>query len=287
MPIAGCRKLSVHGMVRMIDFFLHAGVQFEMIETVIYISAFLFGIVIGSFLNVCIFRIPKGEDLAKRRSHCMSCGYQLRWFDLIPLFSWIILRGRCRKCHEKISIQYPIVEALNGILYVVVFLILGINAESVIYCMAISALLALSIIDFRTYIIPIGFNVFILALGVIRLAYRLIIEGDSIKSIVPYIIGMFAVSVPLGILWFLSKGKAIGGGDVKLMGAAGLLVGWKLIIAALILGCILGSIIHITRMKISKAGRVLAMGPYLAAGITIVILFGEQLLNWYTGLIGL
>ncbi|MBP5489622.1 MAG: prepilin peptidase [Lachnospiraceae bacterium] len=258
-----------------------------MIETVIYISAFLFGIVIGSFLNVCIFRIPKGEDLAKRRSHCMSCGYQLRWFDLIPLFSWIILRGRCRKCHEKISIQYPIIEALNGILYVVVFLVCGICVESVIYCVAISALLALSVIDFRTYIIPIGFNIFILVFGAVLLLYRLTVKGMEIRSAVPYIIGMFAVSVPLGILWFLSKGKAIGGGDVKLMGAAGLLVGWKLIIAALVLGCILGSIIHITRMKISKAGRVLAMGPYLAAGITIVILFGEKLLNWYTGLIGL
>ena len=258
-----------------------------MIETVIYISAFLFGIVIGSFLNVCIFRIPKGEDLAKRRSHCMSCGYQLRWFDLIPLFSWIILRGRCRKCHEKISIQYPIIEALNGILYVVVFLVCGICVESAIYCVVISALLALSVIDFRTYIIPIGFNIFILVFGAVLLLYRLTVKGMEIRSAVPYIIGIFAVSVPLGILWFLSKGKAIGGGDVKLMGAAGLLVGWKLIIAALILGCILGSIIHIARMKLSKAGRVLAMGPYLAAGITIVILFGEQLLNWYTGLIGL
>ena len=256
-------------------------------EIAIYIVAFLFGIVIGSFLNVCIFRIPKGEDLASKRSHCMSCGYQLRWFDLIPLFSWIALRGHCRKCHAKISAQYPIVEALNGVFYVVILLVCGISVESILFCFASSALLALSVIDFRTYIIPIGFNVFILVLGIIRIVYMLFVVGEDVKAIVPYIIGMFAVSVPLGILWFITKGKAIGGGDVKLMGAAGLLLGWKLILLAFVLGCILGSFIHIARMKISKAGRVLAMGPYLAAGIMIAILFGEKIVKVYTRLIGL
>lgn len=256
-------------------------------DIVIYVAAFLFGIVIGSFLNVCIFRIPKGEDLASKRSHCMTCGYQLRWFDLIPLFSWIALRGHCRKCNAKISVQYPIIEGLNGVLYVIILLVCGINITSLLYCFAASALLALSVIDFRTYIIPIGFNVFILVLGVIRIAYELIIVGNDAKAVIPYIIGMFAVSVPLGILWFASKGKAIGGGDVKLMGAAGLLLGWKLILLAFVLGCILGSIIHIARMKISKAGRVLAMGPYLAAGIMIAILCGEKLLKVYTELTGL
>ena len=255
-------------------------------EIAIYVVAFLFGIVIGSFLNVCIFRIPKGEDLASKRSHCMSCGYQLRWFDLIPLFSWIALRGHCRKCHAKISAQYPIIEALNGVLYVGILLVCGISVESILFCFAASALLALSVIDFRTYIIPIGFNVFILVLGIIRIVYMLFAVGEDVKAIAPYIIGMFAVSVPLGILWFITKGKAIGGGDVKLMGAAGLLLGWKLILLAFVLGCILGSFIHIARMKISKAGRVLAMGPYLAAGIMIAILVGNKLLEWYTGLIG-
>ena len=255
-------------------------------EWLVYAFAFLFGIVIGSFLNVVIFRMPKGESLSKRRSHCMSCGYQLRWFDLIPLFSWIALRGHCRKCHEKISAQYPIIEGLNGILYVVILLVCGIEIESLIYCFVASALLALSVIDFRTYIIPIGFNIFILVLAVIRLAYRLLVEGDAISTVVPYIIGMFAVSVPLGILWFLSKGRAIGGGDVKLMGAAGLLLGWKGIIAAFVIGCIYGSVIHLCRMRLANAPRRLAMGPYLAAGIMTVILVGEKLIGWYTELLG-
>ena len=111
----------------------------------------------------------------------MSCGYQLRWFDLIPLFSWIALRGRRRKCHSKISIQYPIVEATNGILYVIVLLVRGISIESIIFCFVMSSLLALSVIDFRTDIIPIGFNIFILVLAVIRLAYHLAVEGEELS----------------------------------------------------------------------------------------------------------
>lgn len=256
-----------------------------MVEIAVYIVSFLFGIVIGSFLNVCIFRIPKEESLSAKRSHCMSCGYQLRWFDLIPLFSWIALRGHCRKCHAKISVQYPIVEAANGLIYVIVLLVKGISIESFIFCFAMSALLALSVIDFRTYIIPIGFNVFILGLALIRIAYLLFVEGKAIGDMIPYLIGMFVVSVPLGILWFITKGKAIGGGDIKLMGAAGLLLGWKSILLAFVLGCMIGSVIHLIRMKVSKAGRVLAMGPYLAAGIAIAILWGEQVIRWYVNLI--
>ena len=142
------------------------------IKIVIYTVIFLYGIVIGSFLNVCIYRIPLGQSLSKQRSHCMSCGYQLRWFDLIPL-----LRGKCRKCGAKISPQYPIVEATNGILYVLIFGVHGMDSvtsllESILYCLMASALLALSVIDFRTFIIPFGFNVFIFILGVVNIAYR-------------------------------------------------------------------------------------------------------------------
>lgn len=246
------------------------------LETVLYAMIFLYGIVIGSFLNVCILRIPLKESVAKERSHCMSCGYQLAWFDLIPLFSYIFLGGKCRKCKTHISLQYPLVEALNGILYVLIFLVNGWSIDSVIYCLLTSALIVLSVIDFRTYEIPIGINLFILALGLIHLVFHL---GDWLE----YGIGLLAVSGFLWILYQLSGGTAIGGGDVKLMGAAGLLLGWKLAIVAFLLGCILGSVIHIIRMKMSGAERRLAMGPYLAAGIFIAALWGNQFLNWYLG----
>lgn len=243
----------------------------------LYIIVFLYGIVIGSFLNVCIYRIPEKQNIVKVRSHCMSCGYQLKWYDLIPLFSYICLGGRCRKCRAKLSVQYPLIEALNGILYVVIVYVNGVSVESLLYCLLTSALITLSMIDVRTYEIPFGINLFILALGLIRV-------GLDYHNFVSYGIGFLAVSAFLYLLFVLSKGRAIGGGDIKLMAACGLLLGWKLIILAFLIGCVLGSVIHIVRMKVSKADHVLAMGPYLSMGVFIAMLWGDRFLQWYMSL---
>ena len=139
-----------------------------------------------------------------------------------------------------------------------------------------SALLVLSVIDFRTYEIPFGINLFILALGLVRAA-------TDFSDILTYLIGLFSVSIVLAILYYATGGKAIGGGDVKLMAACGLLLGWKLIILAFLLGCVLGAVIHVIRMKVSGEGRVLAMGPYLSMGVLIASLWGERMLDWYVG----
>ena len=249
------------------------------IRIIFGLAFFLYGIVIGSFLNVLIYRIPKKENIAIKRSHCMKCDYQLQWFDLIPLFSWIFLRGKCRKCGQKISVQYPIIEALNGIFWTLIFLRFEISIETLLYCLLFSALLALSMIDFRTFEIPVGFNIFILILGLVRVA-------TDYKDWLNYVIGLVSVSVVLLLIFLISQGRAIGGGDVKLMAATGLLIGWQKNLLAFVIGCILGSVIHIIRMKVSKQGRTLAMGPYLAAGVIISIFVGEYLISWYTGLLG-
>jgi leader peptidase (prepilin peptidase)/N-methyltransferase len=240
----------------------------------LYIVIFLFGIVIGSFLNVCIFRMPKHQTVVTERSHCMTCGYQLAWYDMVPVFSWLFLRGKCRKCKEPISPQYPIIEAVNGFLYVLIFAVKDFTLESILYCLLASALLVLSVIDWRTYEIPIEINIFILVLGIVRVV-------TDPKNWILYLLGFLSVSIVLWLILVISKGRAIGGGDVKLMAAAGLLLGWKQIILAFLLGCILGSIIHLLRMKISGADRVLAMGPDLATGILIAALWGDTLINWY------
>ena len=250
-----------------------------------YVTIFVFGIVIGSFLNVLIYRIPRHENIAVVRSHCMQCGYQLKWYDLFPIFSYLFLRGKCRKCKAKISVQYPLVEALNGILYVVVFGFMYQQTTDsllccVLYCMLGSALLALSVIDFRTYEIPVGFNLFIGLLGVARIV-------TDYENWLRYVIGGVSVSLFLLLLFVLSNGRAIGGGDVKLMAACGLLLGWKSIILAFCIGCLLGGIIHPIRMKIAGEGRVLAMGPYLSIGVMIAALFGTQLINQYLEICGL
>ena len=246
----------------------------------IFIVIFLYGIVIGSFLNVCIYRIPLKEDIVKERSHCMSCGHVLQWYELIPLVSYLVQKGKCRECGTKLSVQYPLIEGLNGVLYVLIAVINGFNVDSLLYCLLISALITLSVIDWRTYEIPIGINIFILALGLIMTAIHY-------QDWLNHVIGFLAVSVFIYIIILATKGRGMGGGDMKLMAAAGLLLGWKEIILAFILGCILGSIIHVIRMKVSKAEHVLAFGPYLALGILITVLFGQSILSWYLGLLGL
>lgn len=238
------------------------------------IVTIIYGILIGSFLNVCIYRIPEKQSVVVVRSHCMSCGKQIKWYDLVPLVSFLILRGRCRYCKAKLSWQYPAVEALNGILYGIIVLVNGFNITSILYCLATSALLALSIIDWRTYEIPPSFNIFIGILGIIRLILDL-------PHWYNYVIGFVSVSGFLLLIFLVTKGRGIGFGDVKLMAAAGLLLGWKLIILSLGLGCVLGSIIHITLMYVKDKDRVLAFGPYLSLGIFISMLYGEQIIEWY------
>ena len=246
-----------------------------MLPTVmIYVIIFLYGIVIGSFLNVCIYRIPKGESIVKVRSHCMNCGYQLKWYDLVPLFSFLFLRGRCRKCKQKISVQYPVIELLNGVLYCMIFAVYGVSVNALLYALLASALIALSVIDFRTYEIPVGFNIWILALGLIRIV-------TDYADWLDYAVGFLAVSMFLLLIYLITKGRGIGGGDIKLMAACGLLLGWKRIILAFVLGCIIGSVVHTARMKISGQGHVLAFGPYLSAGVMIAALAGDPMIAWY------
>lgn len=238
------------------------------------IVTIIYGILIGSFLNVCIYRIPKKENIVVVNSHCMSCGKQIKWYDLVPLVSFLLLRGKCRYCKTKLSWQYPIIEALNGILYGIIVLANGFNVTSILYCLATSALLALSVIDWRTYEIPVSFNIFIGILGIIRLAFDLQHWYD-------YVIGFVSVSGFLLLILVVTKGRGMGGGDVKLMAVAGLLVGWKLIILSLGLGCVLGSVIHIILMRVKDKDRVLAFGPYLSIGIFISMVCGNQLIEWY------
>ncbi|MCH5272970.1 MAG: prepilin peptidase [Lachnospiraceae bacterium] len=244
---------------------------------IIYPLVFLYGVLVGSFLNVCIYRIPKHESIVTVPSHCMSCGYGLKWYDLVPVFSWLCLRGKCRKCKAPISAQYPIIEALNGGLWLLIIFLRGLNVEGVLYCLLASALVVLSMIDFATYEIPFGINVFIGVLGLVRLC-------TDLKQWYLYALGFCLVS---GIFWIVlaaTKGRGMGGGDVKLMAAAGLLLGAPKVFLAMLIGCLLAVIVHPLRMKLSGEGHRLAFGPYLAAGILVSALAGEPVIAWYVGL---
>lgn len=253
------------------------------------ITVFALGVCVGSFSNVCILRIPEKESIVPP-SHCVHCGRKLKWYELIPIFSFLALRGKCKGCNAKISLQYPLIEGISGVLWVVVYIYFRssiFNSElelslvslltMLVFCFTASALLIIAVIDFRTMEIPPSLNYAIGVLGLIHLAL-------NYQNWYLYLIGAVAVSGVLLILWFVTGGRALGGGDIKLMAVCGLLLGWKLIIIAFLLGCVIGTVVHVTRMVLSKAGRTLAFGPYLAAGVFISMLWGEHILNWYLSL---
>ncbi len=244
------------------------------VETFYKIIVIIYGVIIGSFLNVVIYRVPRHESIVVNRSHCMTCGKPIKWYDLIPLLSFIILGGKCRHCKTKLSLQYPIIEFTNGLGYAILVIVNGVTVETILYCLCSSALLSLSVIDWRTYEIPVAFNIFIGILGIIKLV-------TDLEHWYVYIIGMISVGGFLYILVIASGGRAMGGGDVKLMAAAGLLLGWQKILLAFVIGSILGSIIHITLMKIKNKESMLAFGPYLSAGIYICMVCGDELIKLY------
>lgn len=193
-------------------------------EILLYFIIFLYGTVFGSFLNVLIYRLPLKENIATEHSHCMTCGEKIQWYDLIPLVSYIILGGKCRHCKAKISPQYPIIEATNGIMYVIVFLVHGFNPVSILMCFAFSIFLVISVIDWRTFEIPFSLNVAIGVLGVIRI----ILDH---KNLLDYLIGFCVISGFMLVCLFIGRAikgiDAFGGGDIKLMAFAGLFLGWK------------------------------------------------------------
>ncbi len=243
----------------------------------VFVLIFIFGLTVGSFLNVCIYRIPAKEDIVLTPSHCKECGHRLSVKDLFPLVSYLCLKGRCRYCGAKISLQYPLVELANGLLWVLVFGVKGFHVTTLIWCVLTSILLVISLIDLRTYEIPVGLNIAIALLGIVML----FVDRDHIPD---HLIGALCVSGFFFLLYLLTKGPGIGGGGIKLMAASGLLLGWEKILLAMALGCILGSVIHLTLMRVKGKDRVLAFGPYLALGIFLSMLFGEQMIAAYFGL---
>jgi leader peptidase (prepilin peptidase)/N-methyltransferase len=178
------------------------------------------------------------------------------------------------------------IEALNGLFYVLVFYLYGWETFTSIlissaYCLVISALIVLSVIDFRTNIIPVGINIFIVIIGVLIILIQYFGVSKDLGLVLEHVIGFFAVSSFLLLIFYASHGRGIGGGDIKLMAAAGLVLGWQAIVLAFFIGCILAAIIHPIRMKMKHLNRVLAFGPYLCAGIVVSMLYGKQMVDWY------
>lgn len=251
---------------------------------IFYTIIFLYGICIGSFLNVVILRLPNNESLIKRSSHCMTCGAKIKAYDLIPVFSWLFLRGRCRNCGEKISPRYPIVESLNGILYVIVFAVMDTTPRAVITLFLFSLLIVIGFMDWDT----LEMDVRILGL-IAFLAIPSAIFTDDL-TIFQRIIGGLCISVPFFIIGEISgavikkrTGEKIRGielGDTFLMAAAGIVIGPSRIAVSAFFGIIIAAVFGIINKHRSGESK-FAFGPYLAIGIVLGTLWGSQIIQWY------
>jgi len=254
-----------------------------------YLVAGIFGACVGSFLNVCIYRLPLGRSVVAPRSHCPRCHKQLSWYDNVPLLSYIVLQGQCRHCQSKISLRYLIVELLTLFLSVATYFHFQSIPQYLIYfCFLVAPLIVVTFIDLEHRLIPDVISIPGIAAGVMaRLAFM---HGPVTPVLVDIILGIlvgggFLCLVGLGYEW-LKKQEGLGGGDVKLACMLGAFFGWKAIIFILLASSMLGSIVGLTLMLVFKKGLKYAMpfGPFLVAAAYIYLFFGEKILNWYLGL---
>lgn len=247
--------------------------MYNVIYTVIAVIIFVMGSTVGSFLNVLAYRIPIKESIVKGRSHCTTCGKQILNRDLIPVFSWIFLRGKCRFCGEKISPRYMIVELICGISYLAAFLVLGLSIKLAFAVVLFPVLIVLSLWDIDRKEIPYTCSIIIAVLGLLSFL---------VKDMPWYehLIGMAVIAVPFAVLCFLG---AMGGGDVQLMAAAGLLLGWSVIPAAMI-GIILGAVVGVI-IKVKTKLNIICFGPFLSVGIACGLIWGQDIIEGYLSLI--
>ncbi|MGB8453808.1 MAG: prepilin peptidase [Anaerocolumna sp.] len=244
-----------------------------------YIIVCVLGLLIGSFMNVCIYRIPKGESIAFPPSHCSSCSHSLSPVDLIPVFSYLFLKGKCRYCKEKISVRYPLVETLAAILFVLVYHQYGLSFKGLAYVVLVCALIAASFIDLDHMIIPNSVNLFIGITGVFFMLMGWTVTW--IQGLLGFCIGGGALLF-LGLLaiWLLKK-EGMGGGDIKLAAVCGLYLGMDKIILSLFLATYIAGfiLIFLLVLKKLKKGQYVPFGPFLAAGIIINILFYDEIIK--------
>lgn len=243
---------------------------------ILYSLVFVFGAVIGSFLNVVIYRLPLGISVAKGRSFCPNCHKTLKPHHMVPILSWFFLKGRCGFCKEPISKRYPLVEALGGLVALLPFVAMGFTAHSLVAAAAGLVFLALAFVDWDTMTVPYSL---LIALAITAIAGIFSNPGFSWVS---SLIGVFAVSLPLLIITIIVPG-AFGGGDILFMAVVGFLLGWQLILVGAFLGIVFGGAYGVCLLLRSKENRKkhFPFLPFLAAGVYIALLWGQDILNWY------
>ncbi|WP_160686349.1 A24 family peptidase [Clostridium sp. C2-6-12] len=247
-----------------------------------YVLIFILGVVIGSFLNVCIYRIPIEKSIAFPPSHCTNCEHNLKPIDLVPILSYIFIGGRCRYCKKKISPRYPIIEAVNGILYLLLYFKFGLTILTLKYCILASLLIVIGMIDYDTQFVFTSTTIF----GGLVAVIFIVIQAIVYKSgAIDLLLGGVAGFVIIGLIVFLTKG--MGEGDIEIASVCGLFLGLKWILLGLFLAIIIGGLVGviILILKLKKAKEKIAFGPFIAIGSLISMTWGVEILNSYWNLL--
>lgn len=255
-----------------------------MSEAIPYVIIFALGSVVGSFLNVCIYRVPRNLSIISPSSRCPSCNTPIKPYDNIPVLSYILLGGKCRVCKAGISFRYPLVELLNAILYVFVIYRYGFEWHSIIYGFFCSALVAITFIDLDFQIIPDVITLPGIIIGIV--AGSLLMPDPFMRyALLGFKVSAIGLLTGGGLFYaiaVLSKG-GMGGGDIKMMAMVGALMGWKSVLLTIFLGSLTGAAFGIFLMISQGKGRKtkIPFGPFLALGTVITLFYGQEIFAWY------
>lgn len=270
------------------------------------LGVFLFGLLIGSFLNVCILRIPAEKSIVLPASSCTKCGKAIAPYDNIPVFSWLILGGKCRHCKAKISAMYPAVELLTGLLFVACYFAFGLTLDALKWAIFSALLVDLTITDLRERILPDVVNFFGLGVGLLFSFFTKPIDGTAMwianrwfdfpppQPVLCFVDAILGAVAGSGLLWVVAEGyfrlrgrEGMGLGDVKMMAAVGAFLGLKRTLLTVLVGSLLGSVIGVILIAVSKKDRnyELPFGTFLGAGALLVLFFGNPALQWYQSIL--
>ncbi len=250
-------------------------------DSTLHILTFILGAVVGSFLNVCIYRLPKKESIIKPSSHCPGCNQPIRFYDNIPLISYVILKGRCRFCQTRISLRYPLVELLSGLLSLALFVKFGFSFELPVYLVLGWSLLLVTFIDLDTQTIPDVITLPGIILGF--LASFLIPHVKYWQSFIGILLGGGILYVVALLYYSLTKKEGMGGGDIKLMAMIGAFFGYNAVFPVIFIASLIGTLVGVIVIIVWKKDRRYAIpfGPFLATGALIYLFWGEQLIRWH------
>jgi leader peptidase (prepilin peptidase)/N-methyltransferase len=242
----------------------------------------LLGLSVGSFLNVCVHRLPLRQSLVRPGSRCPHCGYVLRWYDNIPVASYLLLRGRCRQCRESIALRYPVLELATLLLFLVHGAVFGWSALLVVRLLFACAMVVLFAIDLEHHLLPDAITLPGIVAG---LLFSIVLPPGIVDAVLGVLVGG-------GVLWLIGEAyyrysgqEGMGGGDVKMLAMIGAFLGWKLVLVTLVLSSVAGSLIGLLVIALKRGGLKyeLPYGTFLALGALAASLAGERLINWYAG----